>query len=204
MSPTNKMPADDGRSDSSTDLSSAPYGRHLASKAGWGLALPIALAMLVGLGIVVAEWRTRSLDLSLRAELLTNAADIARSIEPELVKALTFTASDGNLAAFNRLNEYLRNFSTMLPIAGIYTQALRDNVIVFGPESYDPGSALSSEPGTPYNRPTRANQAIFNTGIPFTQGPYTDEYGTFVSGFAPVLDPPDRRGAHRCRPGHRG
>ena len=49
----------------------------------------------------------------------------------------------------------------------------------------DPGHA---DPGTPYAEPPPELAPVFRTGDEVVVGPYSDEYGTFVSAFAPVRE----------------
>ncbi|MBL7649855.1 MAG: PAS domain S-box protein [Candidatus Hydrogenedentes bacterium] len=156
---------------------------------GWGRGLPIALSMVVFLGVLTADWRARNLDEILRATLESDVVYVARSVEPELAKRLSFTPDDLERPEFQRLRHHLQSFAPQLKVAGIYTQAMRNGGIVFGPESYAAGETLSSSVGEPYEQATQENLAIFNSGTPLVQGPYTDEYGSFISAFAPVLDP---------------
>jgi PAS domain S-box-containing protein len=72
---------------------------------------------------------------------------------------------------------------------GIWTLARRGDELVFGPESYEEDDPLASPPGTVYEQPTDRNRAIFFEKLAFTEGPDTDEYGSFISALAPVLHP---------------
>lgn len=161
----------------------------MVHKAGWGRALPFALVITCALGVVAAIWSGKNTDSKLLLDLQASATCVARSIDPELIKKLAFSRDDMNRPEFLRLQRNLRDFASQLDVAGIYTQAIRDGKIVFGPESYAPGHPLASSPGDVYQLPTAENIAIFQSGTTLIQGPYTDEYGTFVSAFAPVLDP---------------
>jgi len=60
---------------------------------------------------------------------------------------------------------------------------------VFGPESLDEDDPFASAPGCPYVQPPAPLEELFRTGLPRTIGPYRDEYGVFLSGFAPVVSP---------------
>lgn len=155
---------------------------------GWGRALPVAMALLAGLGLITADWRARNVDRILRGTLQADVVSLARSVEPELARRLSFSEEDLERAEYIRLRQHLRSFRPQLGVVGIYTQAIRDGNIVFGPESYEEDSDMASPVGEVYQGATDANREIFSSGIPFVQGPYTDEYGTFISAFAPVLD----------------
>ncbi len=90
--------------------------------------------------------------------------------------------------SFRRLNHQFKTYLTALDCRGIYTIAMRDGQILFGPESYAEDDPLASPPGTVYLHPTAAVIALFEDPREFVEGPYEDEYGTFVSAYAPVMD----------------
>ncbi|NJL30152.1 MAG: hypothetical protein HC898_00180 [Phycisphaerales bacterium] len=104
------------------------------------------------------------------------------------VKALTFTAADQGNPVFEHLRQHLSAYGRMIPQRGIYSMALRDGVIRFGPENYADDDPMRSRPGQAYEEPGPGDFEIFQTGKPTTTGPRRDEYGTFVSASAPVLD----------------
>jgi PAS domain S-box-containing protein len=154
------------------------------------MIFPVALIGLVlVLGWQAAASRVRSVDTEMRENLLQRALEVARQIDPNLVKKLTFTAADRGTPAFARISEQLRAIGQRFPQRGIYSMAMRDGRIVFGPENYPPGDPQASPPGTVYREPSEAFRKIFTDHRPLTEGPGADEYGNFVSAIAPVLDP---------------
>ena len=80
-------------------------------------------------------------------------------------------------------------FKSQTPFNGILSLALRDGKLFFGPESYPPGTPLSSPPGTRYLKPSSAEFDVFKSGEAYVKGPLKDEYGEFVYAVAPVLEP---------------
>lgn len=148
--------------------------------------LTIALA---GLGWGVGHgWATRT-DRIMRQHLLRQAVSIAETVRPEMVEQLSFTETDVNTPTYEYIRRQMAAFGKYLPQRGIYSMAQRDGKLVFGPESYTPDDPMASAPGTVYQEPSPQDIAIFTTGKPVTIGPQTDEYGTFVSAVAPVVDP---------------
>ena len=71
----------------------------------------------------------------------------------------------------------------------LYSIVQRSDGIVFGPENLLEGDPFASPPGTLYKNPPKILRTVFQTHRAMTVGPYTDEYGTFVSAFAPVINP---------------
>ena len=153
-----------------------------------GVIAAAALLILLVSGWSVTQWLDRTADQRSRRRILTQVTGIAGTISPEQVKALSFTADDKSNPSFRRLRQQMIAFGEGIRQRCIYSIALRDSRIVFGPENIPEQDKLASPPGTVYERPTPANWEILRTGHPYSEGPYTDEYGTFVSAFAPVYD----------------
>ena len=150
----------------------------------WGLVLLV----LAG-GSWVALRRGQAVDYELRAQLLSQAVGLARTISPEQVKHLSFTAADKTNASFLQLRQQMIACGRALELRSIYSQALRNGALVFGPENLAEQDPSASPPGTVYQQPSAENLRVFRNCQPFTQGPVQDEYGTFVSAYAPVKDP---------------
>lgn len=140
-------------------------------------------------GIYLTDWRTRVADSNLREEILLQTEEIATAINPQLIHQLSFTADDSTSPAFQRIRMQMMAYSKLIRQRGIYSMAMRKGQIVFGPETFSRTDPMSSLPGTVYQKPTPADYTIFKSGKPVVTGPVQDEYGTFVSGLSPVIDP---------------
>ncbi len=154
----------------------------------WIPLLAVA-ALLAGLGRFCAEWRAGNADADLRARLLRQVVQISRAINPDLARKLTFTEADKGSPAYERLREQMTAYGRLIPQRGIYSMALRNGALLFGPENYAGDDPMASSPGTVHQKPAPENYEVFAKGKPVTIGPVTDEFGTFVSALAPVFDP---------------
>ncbi len=152
---------------------------------GMCLLAVVLLAVAWGTG----RWWAGRTDARMRQCLLRQAVGIAGTIDLELVRQLSFTASDAGTPAFEYLRRQMTTFGQFLPQRGIYSLAQRDGTLVFGPENYREDDPMASPPGTVYEEPSAEDFAVFATGRPVTMGPTTDEYGTFVCALAPICDP---------------
>lgn len=150
---------------------------------------PAAFSCLIVLGWFVADWRGRCEDEQKREGLRQTAAEVTRAVSPELARELTFTAADQGTPAFDHIRQQLISYRQLLAIRGIYSYASRDGEIVFGPENYAEDDPQASPPGTVYEQPSSLAHQVISLGLAGVEGPYTDEYGTFVSAAAPVIDP---------------
>ncbi len=155
-----------------------------------GLIGLIVLCCLVsGTGIWQMCLLGRMADRCARKALLMQTLTVAQAISPDQVRALSFTAEDQESPLFRRVAWQLATTAEHLGLVGLYTVALREGHFVFGPESFPQGHPLSSPPGTPYRQPPPQVAQAFASRQPKVTPLYTDEYGTSVSSFVPVIDP---------------
>ncbi len=151
--------------------------------------LCLAALVLSGIGWGAGRWYAKRTDVDMRQRLLRQVVSIARTFRAERVQELSFTQADAGTPAFEHIRHQMIAFGQYLPCRGLYSLAMRDGTLIFGPENYRQDDPMASPPGTVYEQPSPADVAIFTTGEPVTIGPTEDEYGTFVSALAPVLDP---------------
>ena len=149
----------------------------------------VAVALYVGLGWWTGEVRNTKADRDMRHQLQTDAERIVHALNPDLVRQLTFTSADTGTPSFELLREQLKACSEDLPGRGIFTMARRGEGIRFGPESYNEDDPLASLPGTAYLQPPAEALKVFEAKQAATIGPYVDEFGSFVTALAPLVDP---------------
>ena len=154
----------------------------------WMLYLT-AIAVMAGIGWWAGQYRADVARTKVRDRLLRQATDITRVLDPELARQLTFTSNDKGNPAFEVLRERLIACGKGISSRGIFTISLRDEGVFFGPESYAEDDPLACPPGTAYREPPAETMAVFISRQPATVGPYSDEYGSFVTALAPLLDP---------------
>jgi len=124
------------------------------------------LALLLALGWWAGETAAKRLDADMREQLLRQAEGIARAVNPELAKKLTFTEADKGSPAFETLRKQFIAAGKTGSQRGIYSMALRDGKIIFGPESYPKNDPMASPPGTVYKKPNPENRQVLQTGKP--------------------------------------
>ena len=132
----------------------------------------------------------------LRSGMLLHARLASNSIDARLLESIPFTPEAAALPDFQLANRQLRHLARALQsgtaakegFVSIYSMRLRDGQIVFGPESIPEDDHRASPPGTLYEKPPEGLIQVFASGQPLVVGPYTDEYGTFVSTFIPLAD----------------
>jgi len=164
-------------------------------KAGGRLARPchwivpaLAAAVLLS-GFFAIQWFTGKICQDLQLHLRSQVEAVARTINPDRTRALLFSESDRRNPAFQRLRNYMITYSRIAHVRSIYSVAMRDGKLLFGPESLAESDPQASRPGTVYEKPPPELLKVFQSSAAQTCGPYADEYGTFYSAFSPVCDP---------------
>ncbi len=136
-----------------------------------------------------ANWRGELAGLDIKNEILRHARAVANGIIPEKVLELKFSPEDKNNPDFILLRNQMISYGYYSGLKSIYSFTMLNGRLVFGPENIMENDPMASPPGTVYLEPHRNFIKVFKDALPGVIGPYTDEYGTFVSGYAPVLDP---------------
>ena len=148
-----------------------------------------AWGALFALGWYGTAWHGREVDAALRRDVLQQATALARSVDPGLVARLAFDESDRDRPEFLRLRAHLVAYGRATGLTSIYSLQRRGGVYLFGPENLAEDDPDASPPGTVYEQPGDDIAEVFEYQHPVVSGPTTDEYGTFISGLAPVIDP---------------
>ena len=147
--------------------------------------------VVVVAGFFVTNWLGRESDGRMRANILSHSLLVAASLETDHVIGLTGLASDLEGPDYGPMrNELLRMQSAGQEFRSLYYMTLRDGNVLFAVDSVTAGAFGHVEPGggPPYEQPPLELLDAFATGTPRTVGPYTDEWGTFISGFVPILN----------------
>ncbi len=152
-------------------------------------ALNLTIVAILALGLAISVWAARRSSRHLHNELLLKAHVIADTIDQDDIQALTFSPEDRANPAFLRMSAVMEKAARTARCRILYSMIRRGDRILFGPESLPQSDPFASSPGTEYKAPPEILRSVFESGNAATSGPYTDEYGTFVSAFAPVINP---------------
>ena len=152
--------------------------------------LVLAIIVIVAGGMALTLWTVQREDSLLRTDLLTETHLFERGITSEYVKGLTGSESD--LGSSNYLtikNQLIQIRSRTLETRFIYLMGQRpDGTVFFYVDSEPPGSEDYSPPGQVYSEASATLLNTFSSGMETTEGPATDRWGTWVSGFIPITD----------------
>lgn len=148
------------------------------------LALLIAGALLIG-GAVIRANR------AMRADLLEQTHLVAQAVEIQWVQSLAGTPADLSSPSYLRLKDQFASIRTSLPHCRfVYLLGRKaDGTIFFLVDNEPVGSPDEAPAGLIYTNVPTGFQRVFETGLAETEGPYTDRWGTFVSGAVPILNP---------------
>jgi PAS domain S-box-containing protein len=155
---------------------------------GMAWRFPCVLLATAVIGWLGGEAARHRADEDLRAGVLSQVISLSKAVDPELVRSLSFSIQDRTNAAFQTLRAQFSAYAQAVGHRSLYTMAIRDDRIVFGPENLVETDPLASPPGTVFVQPRSQDWECLKLGRSAVFGPVTDEYGTFVSGVAPVMD----------------
>jgi signal transduction histidine kinase len=144
------------------------------------IAISIGFAMLLG----------HQASEEIRQRLSERSQSIAAALGPEEVTQLAGQASDGDTQVYKNLKAKLAAAAAPdQAIRSIYLAGQHAGRLFFYVDSEDPNSRDYSSAAEWYDDATPEFKAMFHNGKPVVEGPVTDEYGTFISGLAPIFKP---------------
>ena len=125
----------------------------------------------------------------MRKELFMRSTAVANALEPRLVAQLKAAPEDVNQPYFQRLIRQLTKIRQVnQDLRYIYIAQLRteDRKTVLALDIEPPSSKNYAPPGLLYEEAPQELIDIFTTGKATLVGPYTDRWGTWVSGLTPI------------------
>ena len=140
-------------------------------------------------GYFFLQYIAKQIDLSDRQELLTRVETIAHIINTDDIAALTGTSGDINSPVYQRVKKMLYDIhdinSNTRFIYFMRSNSTNDKLI-FLVDSENPDSKDYSPPGQVYEDTSNLEMENYKNAVSFTEGPYSDVWGTWISGYAPI------------------
>ncbi len=149
------------------------------------------LAFILILGLIFAEIVRMDADREVRADLLNIIRIATVSLDPVKVMPLTGAASDAGLPEYHLLRGQLLAMGKSNPkFRRLHLMRLLGGKVLFTVDSVPVGAYGHGQPGekAKYEQPPAELLAAFTGGGAVAVGPYTDEWGTFLSGFSPIRE----------------
>jgi PAS domain S-box-containing protein len=151
--------------------------------------LGVMILLTLGVGWLFTEKVGLKEDGQTREYILQQASLGVAAVEGRRLQGLAGLASDTNHVNYQRLRRLLGKMNRpALTLRCVYLLFQREDGIYFSADSLPKSDPLHAEPGTHYISPPEELKGVFSNGIPLVVGPYTDEWGNFVSAFAPVTE----------------
>ncbi len=146
-------------------------------------------AVILIIGMFMTLWVARYTDQQLRASLSSRAETIAAGVHDDVLKRLTGASTDIGTDDYDDIKASMINTRKANPDARfVYLMGFRDDRLFFYADSEPPESKDYSAPGDLYADASDVKIKNAATGTVFTEGPYSDVWGSWVSGYAPVRD----------------
>ncbi|GAO29735.1 hypothetical protein [Geofilum rubicundum] len=153
------------------------------------IILAVFGSLILAIGLGGAYFEVQRVRDNRYQELETIAQSVANGFSYELIAPLTFTESDTSNAAYGYISHHLEVMAGHYDHVQIYTMVMRDSLIVFGPCSPAHNQYDTVLPGEIYQHPPEGLSELFSSGRSLILDPYKDEFGYYISAFAPVLHP---------------
>jgi PAS domain S-box-containing protein len=153
--------------------------------------LAITAAVILGAGVLAGAWRYQQTRAALLASLLLEAQRSAVSFDPTELGQLGGTRQDLSSPTYAGVKEKLIRLQQVhAPIRFVYLfrHLPAAHKVVFLADSEDGASSAASAPGDEYREAPNSPglQQVIATGKPAFEGPLADEFGTWVTAYAPV------------------
>lgn len=125
----------------------------------------------------------------LKENLLSQAVTAASAVNTDRIKTLSGTAVDLGSLDFKVLQAKLKEIHKANPdYRFVYLMGIKQGKVVFLVDAESESSPAFSAPGLVYKEASPGLLAAFRNGTSFVEGPITDQWGTWISGHAPVID----------------
>ncbi len=144
------------------------------------------LIFILSTGYWIAGWRGNQEFQDAARRLSEISVAVARTIDGQMLNDLDFNRGGNTNQAWVHLQSGLSAYASTVPIQGIITIRLREGRYYFGPNSGGNWRAIRG--GQVYSQPPIELAQAFRTRETIVAGPYRDEYGEYVTSFAPVIN----------------
>jgi PAS domain S-box-containing protein len=146
------------------------------------------IILILGWGFT--EWIGRLEDNAQRKDILDQARIASKAIDLPEMRMLTGTTKDLNTTGYFHIKGHLLSIRSANQLYRfVYLMGRRDKNVFFFADSELPDSKDYSPPGQIYDDATKYFMQTFDQGNEITEGPLTDEWGSWISASIPIKDP---------------
>lgn len=155
----------------------------------WSVLFFIVAGIVVITGIIAGLRIAAQVDAHSREVLLTRVQTAAYLIPSEKILKLDAGYSDTEKTEYLELKNSMQKLRAINTDARfVYLMGSNGSKLFFYVDSEDPMSEDYSPPGQVYQDTSTLQFENYKNGISFTEGPYKDSWGTWVSAYAPLYD----------------
>lgn len=155
------------------------------------LITTLFISLLAGT-LLLSWWRLNLAEKEYLDNLLVQTGLLAETINTERVRALSGSAEDLEKPEYQRLKKQLASAIGLSPdYRYIYLMGRNDEGLLFFfmDVGQTGGGVKEALPGDIYPDPKGSMAKLFTEELSIAGGPYTDAWGTFISGVVPLKDP---------------
>ena len=150
----------------------------------------LALCFILAIGGVSTSLFGLNLETDMRRDLAARTQTLAASLPTELINQLSGQETDIGTAPYERLKSLLRAIqAASKDCRFIYLTTFKNKEVVFLVDSEPVTSPDYSPPGQIYQEASAALKAMAGKPQAFVEGPESDRWGTWVTGFDVIKDP---------------
>ncbi len=156
---------------------------------GYGVGLTAILIGIVTAGWFAVDHVGKVTEAGYRQALLDKVQLCASAIGPEHFGKLTFTPEDLNTPDYQWLGTRLRAMQASDTIyRGIHIIVPKDGRYIYLADSVPAGDPTHTPLGIPVHHPPAELDAVFAGGHATTVGPGVNDWGRYVTGYAPIVN----------------
>lgn len=150
----------------------------------------VASIVIISAGILMAVFGYNKIDTVQRAHILDRAETIARAMPIEEIENISATPDDIYNSSYQNLKKILSDVKEVnSDIRFIYLMGQNaSGTLFFYVDSEDVSSPDYSPPGQLYQEATLPMYQTIKDGVSRSEGPSSDRWGVWISGYAPVFD----------------
>ncbi len=162
----------------------------------------LSIIAIVFAGVLLSWGIVRWADQDLANNLLRQTELVARTLDVDTIKQLHGDRGDLNLPAYDDIRARISVLRQAENARYVYLMGRRPapggtpsmEVFFYADTQNESKEALPiAQPGDIYHEASSDLYAIFDNHLPFIEGPLPDQWGVWVTVFAPVIDPENGR-----------
>lgn len=145
---------------------------------------------MITLGSFATVWVRRATKDHQEFVLLERARTVAATVNTHELVRIHGSERDIGTGAYEEIKAQMIRVRAVNPdIRFVYLMGMRAGHLFIFVDSEPPDSPDYSPPGQEYTEASEVKISNFLSATAFLEGPYTDRWGTWISGYAPVIDP---------------